>query len=64
MPASAHSLTRQPQVVLWACRYGGILLGPARFTFINNAARQLLDTHGYIARKEVSGKGSGKGKKA
>lgn len=28
--------------------YGGIHLGPARFTHINNAARTLLDRCGYI----------------
>ncbi|KAL4457691.1 hypothetical protein ABPG75_012556 [Micractinium tetrahymenae] len=47
--------------------YGGILLGPARFTHINNAAREVLDACGYIAGKESSGKGSSssssKGKK-
>ncbi len=41
--------------------YGGILLGPARFTYINNAARELLDACGYIAAKEAGGKGGGKG---
>ena len=41
--------------------YGGILLGPARFTYINNAARELLDSCGYIAAKEGDGKGGGKG---
>ena len=39
------------------CRYGGILLGPARFTHINNAARVLLDACGYIADKAAGGKG-------
>lgn len=43
-------------------RYGGILLGPARFTHINNAARELLDACGYIAAKDGGGKGSGSGK--
>ncbi|KAL4442964.1 hypothetical protein ABPG77_008455 [Micractinium sp. CCAP 211/92] len=43
--------------------YGGILLGPARFTHINNAARELLDACGYIAAKDGKGSGSGKGKK-
>lgn len=48
-----------------APRYGGILLGPARFTHINNAARELLDACGYIAGKDGGGKGSSssKGKK-
>lgn len=29
--------------------FGGVLLGPARFTHINNAARQLLAAEGCIA---------------
>lgn len=44
-------------------RFGGILLGPARFTHINNAARELLDACGYIAAKDGASKGGGKGKK-
>ena len=32
--------------------YGGVLLGPARFTHINNAARQLLDECGYVSSKQ------------
>lgn len=43
-------------------RYGGILLGPARFTHINNTARELLDACGYIASKEGRS-GGGKGRK-
>lgn len=46
--------------------YGGILLGPSRFQWINNTARQLLDACGYIKEKDGGGKGggsSGKGKK-
>ncbi|PSC72714.1 IMPACT isoform X1 [Micractinium conductrix] len=44
--------------------YGGILLGPARFTHINNAARQLLDARGFVAFKDGGGKaGGGKGGK-
>lgn len=31
-------------------RFGGVLLGPARFTHINNAARQLLEAQGFIQR--------------
>jgi hypothetical protein len=51
-------LTDARNVVVVVSRwYGGILLGPARFTHINNAARDLLDTCGYISR------GSGKQKK-
>ncbi|KAK9821464.1 hypothetical protein WJX81_004694 [Elliptochloris bilobata] len=30
--------------------FGGVLLGPARFTHINNAARQLLEAEGFIQR--------------
>lgn len=37
--------------------FGGVLLGPARFTHINNAARQLLDECGYVnARARKAGK--------
>ena len=36
--------------------YGGVLLGPARFTHINNAARQLLDQCGYIRAGAKEGK--------
>ena len=32
--------------------YGGVHLGPARFTHINNAARILLDQEGYISKNE------------
>eukprot|EP00887_Chlorella_sp_A99_P002656 scaffold6.g2656.t1 len=45
-------------VVVVSRWYGGILLGPARFAHINNAACQLLDSCGYIG-----GGGSGGGKK-
>ena len=31
-------------------RFGGVLLGPARFTHIHNAARQLLEAQGFIQR--------------
>ncbi|KAI9203215.1 ribosomal protein S5 domain 2-type protein [Polychytrium aggregatum] len=31
--------------------YGGIQLGPARFKHINNAARMLLEQHGFIPKK-------------
>jgi len=31
--------------------YGGTHLGPARFKHINNAARLLLDEHGYVRKK-------------
>ncbi|KAI3436652.1 hypothetical protein D9Q98_006068 [Chlorella vulgaris] len=44
--------------------FGGIHLGPARFTHINNAARELLDACGYIAARDNANRGSsGKGKK-
>lgn len=35
-------------VVVVSRWFGGVLLGPARFTHINNAARQLLDECGYV----------------
>lgn len=37
------------QVVIVSRWYGGILLGPDRFKHINNAARSLLGSCGYIA---------------
>ena len=36
--------------------YGGVKLGPARFTHINNAARMLLDKCGYIQADTASHK--------
>lgn len=36
--------------------YGGVHLGPARFTHINNAARMLLDQEGYIHKAGTPGK--------
>ncbi|EIE20205.1 UPF0029-domain-containing protein [Coccomyxa subellipsoidea C-169] len=42
--------------------FGGVLLGPSRFTHINNAARAILDDFGYI--KKVDGKGTGRAKRA
>ena len=36
--------------------YGGVKLGPARFTHINNAARMLLDKCGYIQTDAASHK--------
>ncbi|KAK9901299.1 hypothetical protein WJX75_004648 [Coccomyxa subellipsoidea] len=49
-------------VVVVSRWFGGVLLGPARFTHINNAARAILDEHGYI--KKVDGKGTGRSKRA
>ena len=46
-------------VVVVSRWFGGVLLGPARFGLINNAARELLDACGYIAN---TGGGGGKGK--
>ena len=40
-------------VVVVSRWYGGVLLGPARFTHINNAARQLLDECGYVSSKQT-----------
>ena len=50
-------------VVVVSRWYGGILLGPTRFTYINNAARELLDSCGFIAAKEGGQKGGNKGGK-
>ena len=46
----------QDVVVVVSRWYGGILLGPARFTHINNAARKLLDQCGYISKDAGSKK--------
>jgi putative IMPACT (imprinted ancient) family translation regulator len=43
--------------------FGGVLLGPSRFTHINNAARQLLVECGYIAGKGAKGGGKAGGAK-
>ena len=43
-------------VVVVSRWFGGVLLGPARFTHINNAARQLLDQCGYIRTGAKQGK--------
>jgi putative IMPACT (imprinted ancient) family translation regulator len=47
-------------VVVVSRWFGGIELGPARFTHINNAARELLVEQGYVAtagnHKASSGK--------
>ncbi len=48
-------------VVVVSRWFGGVLLGPSRFTFINNAARMLLEREGFIVREE-KGKKKGKGK--
>ncbi|XP_022083903.1 protein IMPACT-like [Acanthaster planci] len=42
--------------------YGGIMLGPDRFKHINNAARNILDEHGYIQKNEGRSKKKGKQK--
>jgi putative IMPACT (imprinted ancient) family translation regulator len=39
-------------VVVVSRWFGGVLLGPARFTHINNAARELLEQCKYIARAD------------
>lgn len=52
-------------VVIVTRWYGGIHLGPARFTHINNAARTLLDCCGYIQSvSAVSDTKRKKGKKS
>ena len=40
--------------------YGGVHLGPARFTHINNAARALLDQYGYITKDKGPGRKTAK----
>ena len=47
-------------VVVVSRWYGGILLGPSRFTHINNAARNLLDECGFIVKEAAKGKKRGK----
>ncbi len=49
-------------VVVVSRWYGGTLLGPARFTHINNAARELLDSCGYIQGRGEGHSSKGKGK--
>ncbi|GAB4820721.1 hypothetical protein N2152v2_007767 [Parachlorella kessleri] len=49
-------------VVVVSRWYGGTLLGPARFTHINNAARELLDSCGYIQGRGGGHSSKGKGK--
>lgn len=52
-----------------ARRYGGVLLGPARFSHINNAARVLLEQEGHgkkrgkAEEKQRAKEGGGGGKK-
>lgn len=47
-------ITDAVNVVIVVSRwYGGVLLGPARFTHINNAARVLLDKEGYISKDKT-----------
>eukprot|EP00884_Botryococcus_braunii_P006220 jgi/Botrbrau1/1559/Bobra.0107s0046.1 len=50
-------------VVVVSRWYGGVLLGPARFTHINNAARNLLSAEGYIKQEGQAGSGARKKKK-
>lgn len=47
-------------VVVVSRWFGGVLLGPSRFTLINNAARQLLESEGYINAGGASGGGKKK----
>jgi len=35
--------------------FGGVLLGPDRFKYINQAARNLLELHGVVEQKSGSG---------
>eukprot|EP00951_Prasinocladus_malaysianus_P034768 scaffold353390_cov40-Prasinocladus_malaysianus.AAC.1 len=50
-------------VVVVSRWYGGVKLGPARFTHINNAARELLLENGYIAQADSDKQGKGPDKK-
>ena len=42
------------------CTAGGVLLGPARFQHINNAARELLERCGHIHTGPAGSKAKGK----
>ena len=54
----------QNTVVVVSRWFGGIKLGPARFTHINNAARLLLEKCGYLQSAKVTAVASKKrGKK-
>ena len=50
-------------VVVVSRWYGGIKLGPARFTHINNAARLLLEKCGYLQAEKVTAATKRKGKR-
>ena len=41
--------------------FGGVHLGPARFKYIANTARELLDACGHGAERRVQGGGGGGG---
>jgi len=41
--------------------FGGVHLGPARFKYIANTARELLDACGHGAERRVGGGGGGGG---
>lgn len=43
--------------------FGGTLLGPDRFKYINQAARDALELGGFLDEKEKEGGNKGKGKK-
>jgi putative IMPACT (imprinted ancient) family translation regulator len=49
-------------VVVVSRWFGGVLLGPSRFTFINNAARMLLEAERFIVREEKGGGSKKKGR--
>jgi putative IMPACT (imprinted ancient) family translation regulator len=42
--------------------FGGTLLGPDRFKYINQAARDALELGGFLEEKEKEKEGAGKGK--
>lgn len=49
-PSSIGDMQVRDVVVVVSRWYGGTLLGPMRFTLINNAARMLLEDCGYDNR--------------
>ncbi len=46
-------------VVVVSRWFGGVLMGPSRFTAINNTARVLLEQMGMVAQGAGGGKGAG-----
>lgn len=66
MPAVPQVADARNVVVVVSRWFGGVLLGPSRFTLINNTARVALESLGYIrtgSSAEAGGKAGRKGKK-